>query len=108
LATLCGPMFDGARERCPLIKASFDDLQSAVVGGLAGMELPVVWLHGDFKVENLVVDARTSRLSGVIDWEHSEPEGLPFLDLWYLLFYNRAIRGGVHFFPAVGDLFPPR
>jgi hypothetical protein len=44
----------------------------------------------------------------VIDWEHSEPEGLPLLDLWYLLIYNRAIRSGIHFFPAIDDLFPPR
>ena len=105
---VCGPMFEAARDRYPALAQALARARGALAAGLAGLEIPLVWLHGDFKVENLVVDARSSRLCGVIDWELSEPEGLPMLDLWYLLLYNRQIRDGTHFFPAVADLVPPR
>lgn len=104
---LCGSMFDAAAARYPVIATDLARLRAAVRGALVGLEIPQVWLHGDFKVENLVVDARTSRLAGVIDWELAEPEGLPFLDLWFLLLYNRTIREAIPFFPGVSGVIVP-
>jgi hypothetical protein len=50
---------------------------------LAGLgPLPLVWEHRDFGSWNVVL---TASGPAAIDWESAEPEGLPFLDLVYLL-----------------------
>jgi hypothetical protein len=103
-----GPAFETARERYPALIAPFNRLEEVLQSALNDVELPVVWMHGDFKIENIVIAERSHRLLGVIDWEHSEPEGLPLLDLWYLLLYNRQIERRVDFLAVVQDLFPPR
>lgn len=104
---LCGSIFEAAETRYPVLRPRLARLREAVRGALEGLEVPTVWLHGDFKVENLVVESDTGRLVGVIDWELAEPEGLPLLDLWFLLLYNRRIREGTPFFPGVGFLLSP-
>ena len=67
-------------------------------GLLAGIgDLPVVCEHRDFAPWNVLLtpDGRM----GVLDWESSELEGVPALDLLYMLAYldfylNDAIRSG--------------
>jgi hypothetical protein len=103
-----GGAFETARSRYPALVAELKRLEGALSGSLAGADLPVVWTHGDFKIENIVTDECSHRLLGVIDWEHSEPEGLPLLDLWYLLLYNKQIERGVDFLSVVQDILPPR
>ena len=102
-----GAAFETARERYPALVSTLKRLEEVLQNALTGADLPLVWMHGDFKIENIVIDERTHRLLGVIDWEHSEPEGLPLLDLWYLLLYNRQIERGVDFLAAAPDFFPP-
>lgn len=48
---------------------------------LIGQTIPLVWEHGDFYHENLLMDPTTFRITGVIDWEMSRRQGLPLLDL---------------------------
>lgn len=105
---LFGAAVKTVRSRYPALAGVLERLQSVLRGSLSGAECPVVWMHGDFKIENVVVDERSGRLLGVIDWELSEPEGLPLLDLWYLLLYNRVIERGVDFLTAVGEMLPPQ
>jgi len=103
-----GSALKTARSRYPALVGVLGRLEAALQKSLIGAECPVVWMHGDFKIENVVVDERSFRLLGVIDWELSEPEGLPLLDLWYLLLYNRMIERGVDFLTVVGDMLPPQ
>lgn len=102
-----GAALETARERYPALVSTLGRLEGALQNALTDADLPLVWMHGDFKIENIVIDERTYRLLGVIDWEHSESEGLPLLDLWYLLLYNRQIERGVDFLVVVPELFPP-
>jgi len=104
---MLGAAFEIARRRYPVLAAALDRLEATLQKSLINAELPVVWMHGDFKIENIVVDERSCRLLGVIDWEISEPEGLPLLDLWYLFLYNRQIERGVDFLMVVQDVLPP-
>jgi aminoglycoside phosphotransferase (APT) family kinase protein len=103
-----GGALETARARYPTLAGTLDRLETALRGRLEGAEVPLVWMHGDFKIENVVVEERSSRLLGVIDWELSEPEGLPLLDLWYLLLYNRMIERGLDFLTVARDVLPPR
>lgn len=61
---------------------------------LWGEELKIARMHGDFKIENVIINPDTRRIEGIIDWEHSRSSGLPSLDVWYLLIYNRHMCEG--------------
>ncbi len=54
--------------------------------------MKTVWMHGDFKIENILFDPSNYEVRGIIDWDLSRKVGLPLLDLLYLLTYNRVIR----------------
>lgn len=105
-------LFGAVREtmlrRYPVLAAVLARLETSLRERLLGSELPVVFMHGDFKIENVVVDEDSFRLLGIIDWELAETEGLPLLDLWYLFLYNRQIERGVDFLTAAQDLLPPQ
>ena len=58
---------------------------------LLGKEFCTVLLHGDYKIENVLFDERTWEITGVIDWDLSRRNGLPLLDLLYLILYNDSL-----------------
>lgn len=103
---LTGPLFETAHARYPPLRSAIERLRAGVQAGLLGRLLPLVRMHGDFKIENVVVD-RQGSLVGVIDWELAEAGGLPLLDIGFLLLYNVFIRQGEEFVPGVRSLYPP-
>lgn len=56
----------------------------------------LVWTHGDFWPANLLSTAGSDRLTGIVDWEFADSEGMPLIDLLQLLLYTkgRAIGKG--------------
>jgi hypothetical protein len=64
---------------------------------LLGKQFVTVWQHGDYKVENVLFDTATWDIKGVIDWDLSKKDGLPLLDILYLLLYkdNLETREGM-------------
>jgi SAM-dependent methyltransferase len=56
--------------------------------------LPLVWSHGDFWPGNLLSLGSCTRLTGVVDWEFVDSEGLPLMDLLQLLLYTKAMHTG--------------
>lgn len=63
---------------------------------LFGMELPMVGVHGDYAIGNLLVDR--DRVSGVVDWEFGSVGGPPFRDVYkfptsYGFYLDRAAPG---------------
>lgn len=69
-----------------------DNIDTVLRVALVGKPFKTVWMHGDFKIENLMIDPKNLEINGIIDWDLSKEIGLPFLDLLYLLAYNRVIR----------------
>jgi aminoglycoside phosphotransferase (APT) family kinase protein len=89
---LVGRLTASARRRhsgCAELLAQVD---LALRAALLGSSLPLVWMHGDYKIENVGIDSATRQPVSIIDWELAEPSGLPLIDLLYLLTYNRMIR----------------
>jgi aminoglycoside phosphotransferase (APT) family kinase protein/SAM-dependent methyltransferase len=72
-----------------------------------GKNMVTVWLHGDYKLENLIFDKNTLEINGIIDWEHSRQNNLSWLDLMYLLLYNRIVSEGRDFFDVYRDVILP-
>lgn len=87
-------ILQAARSRNPQLAAALAEWVSPLQQVLVGLEIPLVWMHGDYKVENVMYEPRSRKLTGVIDWEHAIFPGLPLLDLIYLLIFNRLARGG--------------
>jgi hypothetical protein len=92
-AARIGVLLAAAAARNPPLAAELRSLDEPLQARLSGLNIPKVWQHGDYKVENVLYDQRTRVLTGVIDWELATRDGLPLLDPLYLIIYNRMIRG---------------
>ena len=55
-----------------------------------GKCLPLVPVHGDFWLNNLLCDTEHQRITGILDWDASYPQGLPLLDLFHLLCFRTS------------------
>lgn len=75
---------------------------------LAMHACPTVRLHGDYKLENLILDPKTLEIRGVIDWEHSRPDSFPLIDILYLIVYNRIMVEKRDFLSIYLDTILPR
>ncbi|MFH2138136.1 MAG: aminoglycoside phosphotransferase family protein [Candidatus Omnitrophota bacterium] len=75
-------------------KKKLNDLTDAIKRELIGKTVQSVWSHGDYKIENILVDKRTHKIQGIIDWDLSVKEGLPLMDLIYLIIYGKVIFKG--------------
>ena len=88
-----GWIFDQAVLHNPAVASELRLLEASLRTKVIGMPWVDVVCHGDFKIENVMYDPKTWELTGVIDWEHAKLVGLPYIDLAYLIVYNRMLRG---------------
>lgn len=86
-------LVEAAESRNPAVSEELRAWDEPLRACVMGARVPSVWMHGDYKVENIMYDQHRRRLTGVIDWELARNPGLPLLDPLYLLIYNRIIRG---------------
>lgn len=96
-------LVEAAQARMPSIADELQTWDEPLRACVMGAVLPTVWMHGDYKVENVMYEQRHRKLTGVIDWELARGPGLPLLDPLYLLIYNRQIRGEDRF-QCIGDI----
>lgn len=68
------------------------DRTSMLAGALRDRDVPLVFEHGDFCGPNILVGHDGG--IGVVDWELAEPQGLPALDLFFLLAAAAFTRDG--------------
>jgi len=66
-------------------------LDALIKNHLLEKTVQLSWMHGDYKIENMMVDPETRQIEGIIDWEHARETGLPAIDIWYLVVYNRFL-----------------
>jgi len=76
----------GTRGRLELSRLTAD-----VRTALIGRRLRMSWVHGDFWLGNVLVDADGSTVAGVVDWDSAGSHELPVLDLLHLVVYTRSL-----------------
>jgi len=86
--------------------AFWSELLDLMRSRVVGQTIPCVPVHGDFWLNNLLVDEHNHELTGIVDWDHAILNGLPLLDLFHLLtwrtkrfvpdFSVRAVQGFFH------------
>jgi hypothetical protein len=69
-------------------------LEQRLSEALLGKSFLVSWVHGDYWPANILVAQDGSTVTGIVDWELSQPLGLPSLDLVNLLISTRRIDEG--------------
>jgi hypothetical protein len=72
-----------------------------------GRDIPLVDTHGDYKIENILVDPNHGEIRGVIDWDLSRRGSLPMLDLLHLILYNRSLETGTDISTLIGEVLIP-
>lgn len=101
---LVGGIIDQVVSNYPSIQDIMGRIEHLLRTALIGKHLLVVWFHGDYKLENLLIDKNTLEISGIIDWELSRRHGLPWLDMFYLLTYNRIMTEYRDFFDVYREV----
>lgn len=76
------------------IAGAFARLAQQVRERLEGQTVQCSWIHGDYKIENLMLEPAAGRINGIIDWEHARETGLPVFDVLFLLAYTRKLQTG--------------
>lgn len=82
-----------ASARYPMLRDEVKRTVGELVEELAEFNLPQVWMHGDYKLENLVFSGSDRKVAALIDWELSSDLGIAGVDLLYLLLYRRITEG---------------
>lgn len=77
--------FRQARPYLPAYLGLLDEIQSFLQQASIGQPLSLGLMHGDFHFNNLMIDPGTRRISGILDWDMGEMDGLPMLDLFHLM-----------------------
>lgn len=101
---LVGGIIDQVMSNYPSLRDIMIRIERLLRAALIDRPLLVVWFHGDYKLENLLIDKGTLEISGIIDWEQSRRHGLPWLDILYLLTYNRIMTEYRDFFDVYREV----
>ncbi len=70
---------------------AFERLAEKLKRTFLGNRLPVSWVHGDFAPGNILVTPDGKQVTGFVDWELTQKESLPLLDLSMLLITTQMI-----------------
>jgi thiamine kinase-like enzyme len=88
--------FEIMSKRMPNHKNDILIIRNYVLREIVKHNISHVCMHGDLKLENFVLDNSNS-VVGIIDWELSDLNGLPLIDLLYLIIYNHQIEYSLEF-----------
>lgn len=106
--TEIGYIFNAFACRYPSLAAGTTAFIDPLRAQLSAHACPTVRLHGDYKIENLILDPETLEIRGIIDWEHSRPDSFPLIDVLYLIAYNRIMIEKRDFLSIYLDTILPR
>lgn len=68
-----------------------EELKAIIKKKMISRCFKTVWAHGDYNIENALFDTKAWHLQGVIDWDLAQKEGLPLIDIIYLLLYKNSL-----------------
>jgi O-antigen/teichoic acid export membrane protein/aminoglycoside phosphotransferase (APT) family kinase protein len=84
----------GGQMSAALVDSATCKLETILRAALVGRTVAYGWMHGDYVAENILCTPDGSRITGIVDWELSDPCGLPMLDIAFLLLTTRRHVSG--------------
>ncbi len=91
-----GPLNRAAEASEPELRSELEEVRDQLRKQWKGRSLPLVRCHGDFKAANLLLDRR-GRITGLVDWDMTEEEGLPLTDVLSYEAFERSVQRGIPF-----------
>ncbi len=79
----------------------FMQIKNLIEKEIMGANLPILINHGDFSVDNLMMDGTI--VKGLIDWEFSHLKGLPLVDLLFYIISVRKMKNNIDLVQAISD-----
>lgn len=76
-------------------------LREWLLASFQGQRLNLVLQHGDYTHANLLVTRDRKCVTGAFDWDLTNPQGLPLIDLFYFLAAAERVRTGA----SLPDIF---
>lgn len=73
---------------------AMDRLRTEVRSAVEGATVPIGWIHGDLWSDNLLIDAQSGRITGIVDWDSALDAGLAAHDQLHLILYSRKVLKG--------------
>jgi hypothetical protein len=70
-------------------KRKIDRVISNLSDRLLDREFPFVFMHGDFKLENILFREDLKGIAGIIDWDLGIEQGVPVVDVVNLILFHR-------------------
>lgn len=83
-------------EMSPILRSYLEEVKKEVQTCLLDKNVTYVFSHNDFSPQNILCRTDAECLS-VIDWEHSEPEGMPLGDLYHFITYYYPVTTNEQF-----------
>ena len=74
----------------------FTEILEVLKRNILGKYLPLVPIHGDYWLNNIICDQEDQRINGILDWDASCPQGLPLLDISHLLYWRTNYFYSLH------------
>lgn len=78
---------------CDDVKSLLAAVGEFLGGAFKNKNIPIVRSHGDYKLGNILF-LDNGQLGGIIDWDMSEKNGLPLLDIYTLILYRISSETG--------------
>ena len=86
---------------------ALDDIARLLEQVVTGQKLQFVLSHGDFNLSNLLINPSDNKLCGIVDWDLSETDGLPLLDIFHLILSRYRFTKGFGIGKAVTRILFP-
>jgi hypothetical protein len=93
---------------CRSLKADGELLEAMreyLADAFGGQRLNLVFSHGDYTTDNLLLDQSRNSVRGVFDWDLADEKGLPLLDVFYFLAAAERDRNGTSYGSIFARLF---
>lgn len=81
-----------------------DRLESQLSETLCCQRLAIGWIHGDYWPANILVTPDGRKVTGIVDWDLSQPKSLPSLDLVNMLVSTRRLEEGSELGEILADI----
>lgn len=88
------------KQRTSTSHEKIDELNILLVNQLNEHDIPIMPMHGDYKIENVVLDPVNYSVVGLIDFELADIKGYPLIDLFYLILYSVCLQKECRFLYA--------
>lgn len=98
-----GPITTLANQVTPAARQALLKMEKLFENRFLGRSIKLVRTHGDFKATNFLLGKNRS-VSGIVDWDLSDPAGLPLMDMILCFGFDRSVDRRIDIYRAIYEI----